>query len=144
MEKCIIFSIDDQTYAMELCYIDSVVPAAELIPFQAGSKSVLGLLNLHGVMIPVINTRVVLGLPIRDLEISDQFIICKYEKQKFALSTDHTIELRDLSPYLENAEQDNYDFLSCIQYAINCEDRVIFLLRPEAFTSLTHALQSGG
>lgn len=89
------FSVEAGAFALDLSYVERVVWAAHLIPMpQEESKIHAGMINVYGEIIPVVNLRGILKLPVRDMELSDQFIICRYEKEPLALWVDRVYEVK--------------------------------------------------
>lgn len=140
MKTYLIFRIEEQALAIDLECISSVISAAYLTPFQGSSEWVLGLLNFHGTMIPVMNTRKIFRYPERGLEISDQFIICMLDKQLLALWVDQAIELKSFSADDRKVDKTHSNPLSIIQYAINDVERIIFVLSEDALSQLNPLL----
>lgn len=96
----LIFTIENQYFALELSVIERVVWAVELSLLPTSPSSICGAINLHGKVIPVVNMRKILELPERELALSDQFIICKLGQKSLTLWVDSAKELGD---FAENA-----------------------------------------
>jgi purine-binding chemotaxis protein CheW len=86
----LIFTLDDQRYAVRLSAVDSVVRAAAITPLPRAPEIVLGVLDLHGQVIPVINLRRRFRVPERELRTSDQFVIARAGLLTVALAVDGT------------------------------------------------------
>lgn len=84
----LIYSIDGQKYGLDVRHVKSATFAAEVTPLPHCPDAILGAVNVHGQIIPVVNLRKVLGLPSRDLEASDQFVIYTLKNKDFALLID--------------------------------------------------------
>lgn len=93
------FKIEDQDFAVALAYVELVVLAVELIPLPHSPANVCGAVNVRGEIVPVISIRKVLGLPQREMELSDQFIICVFNGSKIAFWVD---SVRDVVDYKES------------------------------------------
>jgi len=87
-EKQFIFSLDNFHYAISLSLVNRVIRAVEVTPVSAGSGSIIGIINLHGLIVPVINTRQMMGLPEREIVPDDLFIIVNTPKRTLALAAD--------------------------------------------------------
>ncbi len=75
MSQSVVFSLDTRLYAISLSAVRSVVQAVELTPLPNAPPIVKGVINLGGLIIPVVNIRRRFRLPERELELSDQFIV---------------------------------------------------------------------
>lgn len=62
MEKVIVFSLDDELYAVSIMSVKEIVHKTDLIPVPGSSQYVEGMMNLRGKVIPVINLMIRLGL----------------------------------------------------------------------------------
>lgn len=71
----LVFSLDDRRYGVAIESVERVVRAFSPAPLPKGPASVLGLLNIHGRVIPLLNIRHIFSLPERELMPRDYFII---------------------------------------------------------------------
>ncbi|MBF0260186.1 MAG: chemotaxis protein CheW [Desulfamplus sp.] len=97
MHHLMMFTIDDKQYAIDLFVVQRVVRAAALTPLTDVPETIAGLINVRGEILPVINMRICLNLPEKELEPSHQFIIASTSRQKVALWVDSVIDVRVLS-----------------------------------------------
>ncbi len=88
LDQLLVFSLDDQRYALHLCSVDRVVRAVEVTPLPDAPEIVLGIINLQGRIIPAINMRKRFLLPEKELFPSDQFIISSSPRRTYALVVD--------------------------------------------------------
>src|SRR5687767_1730159 len=86
MQHLVIFILDDQRYALPLSAVERVVRAVEVTPVPQGPKGIVGVINVEGEVVPVVNTRRKFGLPERGIETSDQFVIA--HRPELPLSVD--------------------------------------------------------
>ena len=84
----ITFSVDNRHFAVDLASVERVVLAVALIPLPHAPKNIGGAIDVHGEIVPVIALRRVLSVTDRDLELTDQFIICQINETKAALWVD--------------------------------------------------------
>ncbi|MFQ6042087.1 MAG: chemotaxis protein CheW [Candidatus Poribacteria bacterium] len=81
----IVFNLDRWRYGLHLSYVARVVRVVEITPLPKAPEIVLGVVNVHGEIIPVFNIRHRLRLPEREIELSDKLIIARTSKQTVAL-----------------------------------------------------------
>lgn len=83
----LIYHLDSVMYAIPLANVDRVTRAVEITTVaELDHKcNILGVINVHGAIVPVINTRRMLGLVERTLSIDDVFIIADSGQRKVAL-----------------------------------------------------------
>lgn len=88
-----VFRLDEQRLALPLEAVERVIRAVEITPLPKAPPGILGVINLQGHMIPVLNLHKLLGLephsaPPRELELSDQLIIAHLSGRRAALAVD--------------------------------------------------------
>ncbi|WP_246014585.1 chemotaxis protein CheW [Geomonas oryzae] len=86
--QLLIFTLDDQRYALRLDHVKRVVRAAALTQLPKAPDVVMGILDLHGEIVPVINLRRRFKLPERPVASSDQFVIARTGRLTLALVVD--------------------------------------------------------
>ena len=84
----LIFTLDEQRYALSLTTVERVVRAVEIMPWPEAAGPMLGMVNVQGHVIPVVNLRRRLNLPEREITLSDRFIIVQTAKQRVVLVVD--------------------------------------------------------
>lgn len=89
-EHLLIFALDEQRYALRLTAVERVVPAVEITQLPKAPDIVLGVINMRGRVIPVMDTRRRFRLPERELYLSDQFIVARTALRPVALVVDST------------------------------------------------------
>jgi len=94
----LIFTIEEQSYGIRLFAVEKVIRAAELISLPEGPDALLGLINLSGKSVPVVNIRRYFQLPDREMELSDKIVICRTETYTAAFIADNVEGVVLLSP----------------------------------------------
>lgn len=88
VSQLLIFTLDGQRYALRLPTVDRVVRAAAITPLPHAPEIVLGVLDLQGQVIPVIDLRRRFRLPLRPIRTSDQYLIARANARTVALVVD--------------------------------------------------------
>jgi purine-binding chemotaxis protein CheW len=73
--QLVIFTLEGQSYALELAGVHRVVHAVEVTPLPHAPDVVLGVINVQGDLMAVVNLRHLFRLPEREISLSDQLII---------------------------------------------------------------------
>ncbi len=84
----LVFHIDDRRYSVHLEAVERVVRAVEITPLPDAPEDILGVINVYGRIVPVLNVRKRLGLPGKEMELNDQLIIAHTSKWPLALLVD--------------------------------------------------------
>jgi len=82
------FSLEGQRYALPLSVVRRVVFAVQVTPLPNAPGIVLGVVDFHGDVIPVLNVRRRFQLPERAIRVSDQFVIARSGGRMVALVID--------------------------------------------------------
>jgi purine-binding chemotaxis protein CheW len=90
-DQYLIFTLDKQRYAMGLEGVEKVLRAVEMNTLPEGQDLLLGLINMQGTIIPVLNIRKHFYLPQREMEINDRIIISNASELTVAFIVD-TVE----------------------------------------------------
>lgn len=86
--QLVVFSVDDQEYGLDLSCVERIVRAVEITRLPEAPADILGVINVEGEIIPVLNSRRRLELPEREIELSDHFIVVKGSGKSCALIAD--------------------------------------------------------
>jgi purine-binding chemotaxis protein CheW len=84
----LVLTLDEQRYALPLSAVERVVRAVAVTPLPQAPEIVLGVVNVHGQLVPVVNLRKWFHLPQRDIELSDRFIIARTRRQPVIVIAD--------------------------------------------------------
>jgi purine-binding chemotaxis protein CheW len=84
----VVFVLDGQRYALHLSAVERIIRAVEVTPLPKAAEIVLGIINMQGRIIPVVNIRRRFRLPEREIDLSDQLIIANTIKRSVALVVD--------------------------------------------------------
>jgi len=98
--QLLVFELDNQHYALHLSIVERIVRVVEITPLPKAPEIALGVINLQGRVIPVINIRKRFHLPEREIRLSDQLIIANTSRRTVALLAD---EVRGV---FEHSEQE--------------------------------------
>jgi purine-binding chemotaxis protein CheW len=135
----LVFLLDSQRYALPLEVVERTVRAAAITPLPQAPQIVLGVLDLGGTILPVLNVRRRFSLPERDIQPSDQFLIARAGKRPVALVIDAAAEVLELSPGQIVAAAAVAPGLEHIQGVARISDGLILIHDLETFLSLDEA-----
>ena len=91
MNQYVVFTLDDRRYALPLHVVDRAVRAVEATPLPKAPDIVLGVIDVQGEVIPVVNVRKRFGLPGREIDVDDQLIIARTPTRTVALVVDAVV-----------------------------------------------------
>lgn len=92
----VIFRVDEQRYGLPLNVVERIVRAAEVTLLPKGPAIVIGVLDVEGRVLPVLNIRRRLGLPEREISPIHQFVIARTPRRGIVFIIDEALGVVDL------------------------------------------------
>ncbi len=135
----VVFSLDEQRYALQLSAVDRTVRMVEITPLPKAPEIVLGIITINGSIVPVLDIRRRFGLARRKAKLDDHLLIARTAERTVALIVDmvhgvierpaHEIVLPGtIVPGMEHVEG-----------VVKLEDGVVFIHDLGGFLSLEEA-----
>jgi purine-binding chemotaxis protein CheW len=137
--QLLVFLLDGQRYAMPLRAVERIVRAAAITPLPQAPEIVLGVLDVRGVILPVLNIRRRFRLPERDVDPADQFLIAHAGNRPVALVIDAAAGVIELPPAQIVAASAVAPGLEHIQGVAKMNDGLVLIHDLESFLSLDEA-----
>ena len=81
-------TLGEQRYALSLAQVERVIRALEITSLPKAPEIIMGVINVRGMVIPVINVRRRFHLPERRISPGDQIIISHTTRRRVALIVD--------------------------------------------------------
>ncbi len=92
----LIFDVGGQRHGVPAADVRELLPALTVTPLPDAAAGVEGVINLRGMIVPVLSVRHRFGLPARDVALSDHFIVIHHRDTLTALHVDQAVELARL------------------------------------------------
>ncbi|GGF12850.1 chemotaxis protein CheW [Aliidongia dinghuensis] len=92
------FTLGHQRYALHLAAVERAVRIVEIVPLPEAPDIVLGIINMHGRVIPVVDTRKRFGLAARRPTLDDHLIVARTSSRSVALLVDRVGDVLELAP----------------------------------------------
>jgi purine-binding chemotaxis protein CheW len=136
------FKLIDETYGINVMQIKEVLRYSEIAPVPGAPSYVLGIVNLRGNVVTVVDTRVRFGLPECTVSDHTRIIIIEHEGEQVGLLVDAVQEVFYL--YHNEIEQSpsvgNDDALMFIQGVYQKEEELVILLELNRMFERNEAL----
>ncbi len=97
------FQLEDETYGINVMQVREVLRYSEIAPVPGAPDYVLGIINLRGNVVTVIDTRSRFGLMPGDISENTRIVIIEAEKQVIGILVDSVAEV----VYLRSSEIDS-------------------------------------
>ncbi len=96
------FRLQEETYGINVMQVQEVLRYSEIAPVPGSPEYVLGIINLRGNVVTVIDTRARFGLPPAEVTDNTRVVIIEAEKQVIGILVDSVAEV----VYLKQSEVD--------------------------------------
>lgn len=93
IDRLVVFSLNDQRYGLPLATVDRVVRMVCITPLPKAPDIILGIVNMQGRVIPVINMRRRFCLLEREIILTDQLVIAHTALRPVALVVDAVLDV---------------------------------------------------
>jgi len=122
--------LKDETYGINVMQVQEVLRVAEIAPVPGAPHYVLGIINLRGNVVTVIDTRTRFGLPRAEMDELSRIIVIESEAQVVGILVDSVAEVVDLhgsdidsAPNVGNEESSRY-----IQGVANYDNNLLIVV----------------
>lgn len=93
--RVVVFTLDQRRFGIPLNSVERIVRVVEVTPVPQAPAVIRGIINFQGLIVPVFDLRALLGLPAREIQLTDQMIIAQTPAQTVALLTDEVTGVED-------------------------------------------------
>lgn len=93
----VVFDIEGQRYALPLNEVERVLPMVAVSPLPKAPAVAIGVINLHGRIIPVLDVRRRFGLPSRDYGLTAHLLVARTIRRSLALPVDEVLGVRSVA-----------------------------------------------
>ncbi len=135
-DRLVVFSLDGQRYALALAAVERVVRAIEITPLPKAPAIVLGIVNVQGRVVPLINVRRRFRLPEREMALTDQIVIAHTARRPVALVVDAVAGVLDYPEREAVAAQDILPDAGYVEGVVKLKDGLILIHNLDRFLSL--------
>jgi purine-binding chemotaxis protein CheW len=132
----LVFKLDEQQYALRLEAVERIVRAAAITPLPKAPDIILGILDIQGEIIPVINVRKRFRLPEIDLRPEDQFIIARARSLTVALVVDAAQSVVETPEPGRTAAEEVLSGMEYLAGVTRTEDGLVLIHDLDKFLSL--------
>lgn len=113
--QCVTFTLEDEIYGINVMQVQEVLREIEVAPVPGAPHYVLGIINLRGNVVSVIDARTRFGLPTKDSDDLTRIIVIEVQQQIIGILVDSVAEVVDVkrsevdtAPNVGNAETSKY------------------------------------
>ena len=128
--QLVTFRLKDETYGINVMQVQEVLRVSEIAPVPGAPIHVLGIINLRGNVVTVVDTRTRFGLPATKVDDASRIVIIESDEQVVGIMVDsvaEVVELRyseiDAAPNVGNEDASRY-----IQGVASREDGLLIVV----------------
>ncbi len=142
MRDLLPFTLDSNRYALDAGCVKGVEPAVEITPLPKAPDVIPGIIDVHGTIVPLFDTRKRFRLPPKKLSVSDVFILAMCRSRTVALITD---SVEPVTPYPQQIIErpESVPGLEYVRGIVKLPEGIIFIHDLETFLSLEEEKQLG-
>ncbi len=139
------FSLADETYGIAARQVHEVVRVADVTPVPGADAKILGIVNLRGIVVTVLDMRILLGLPKADINEASRIIIADSAGQTVGLLVDSVAEVVYLrASEIETAPKVGKDEGSSLVRGVYSNDEgLLIMIDIEPLMSMTPGVALG-
>ncbi|GGG48606.1 chemotaxis protein CheW [Pseudohongiella nitratireducens] len=131
------FQLEDETYGVDVMVVREVLKYQDIAPVPGAPDYVMGIINIRGTVISVINTRLRFGLPEKEPEENTRIVILEIGQHIVGIVVDSVAEVVYMKrSEIESAPQVNKDDSArFIQGVCHRDDKLIILVELDKLLS---------
>ena len=135
-DKIVLSHLNEQKYALDLSIVERSIRIVDITPMPQASPFMLGVINMGGQVIPVLNPRAMLGLPDKEIGLNDHLLIALVSRFKVAMLVDEVMGVLDFDRQKFIASEDIFPGIGYVQGAMRLKDGIIFIYDLSRFLSI--------
>lgn len=128
--QCVTFELEDETYGINVMQVQEVLRETEVAPVPGAPHYVIGIINLRGNVVSVIDARIRFGLSTIERTDMTRIIVIEAQQQIIGILVDSVAEVVDIklseietAPNVGNDESSRY-----IDGVVSREDKLLILV----------------
>lgn len=134
--RFVVFVLDGQRYGLHPSAVERVVHAVNITPLPKAPDIILGVVNIQGRLIPAINVRRRLGLPEREIALTDRFLVAHTARRPVALVADAVLDVVESAAQSLVPPHDILPMIECLEGVVKLKDGLVLIYDLGIFLSL--------
>ncbi len=94
--QCVTFTLEDETYGIDVMQVQEVLREIEVAPVPGAPHYVMGIINLRGNVVSVIDARMRFGLPAKESTDLTRIIVIEVHQHIIGILVDSVAEVVDI------------------------------------------------
>ncbi len=135
-DTLLVFTLSEQRCALALSDVERIVHVVEITPLPKAPEIVMGLVNVRGRAIPVLNIRKLFNLPEVGIALSDQMIIARTSRRTVAILVDNAVGVVDYRQEDITPAEDLFRGIGYLKGVAKLKDGMAYIYDLDSFLSL--------
>lgn len=136
MLRLVIFGIEGRRCALGLLAVERVLPMVAVSPLPKAPSVALGVINLHGQVVPVLDIRSRFGLPPSDYGLIGHILIARMRQRIVALPVDEVFGVKEVNGEAVTPPGTVLPGIGYVAGIVTLTDDLIFIHDLDTFLSL--------
>ncbi|MBI3912320.1 MAG: purine-binding chemotaxis protein CheW [Armatimonadetes bacterium] len=132
----VVFAIEGQRYGLSLPVVERVLPMVEVSPLPQAPAIALGVINLHGRAVPVVDIRRRFGLPPRDYGLTGNLLVAQTKRRTLVLPVDEVVGVTEVALEAINPPDAVLPGIGHVAGIVTLGHGLLFIQDLDAFLSL--------
>jgi len=132
----VVFVIEPQRYALLLESVERVLPMVAVSPLPKAPAIAVGVINLHGRIIPVLDIRRRFGFPTPDYDLTARLLVARTSRRTVAMPVDEVLGVSDVAEEAVTAPQAVLPGIGHLTGIVARADGLLFIHDLDTFLSL--------
>jgi purine-binding chemotaxis protein CheW len=133
--QVVVFTVDRQRYALRLHVVERVLRMVDVSPLPKAPAVVLGVLNVHGKIVPVLDIRRRFGLSSVRYGLTSCLVVARTTRRTLALPVDEVLGVQTVTPDLVMPPDAVMPGIGLVEGIAALSDGILFIHDLEAFFS---------
>ncbi len=134
--QLVFFVIEGQRYALHLSDVERVLPMVAVSPLPKAPAITLGVINVHGTVVPVVDIRRRFGFPPRDFDVSSHLLVARTRRRSLALPVDQVLGVNEVGPGAVTSPDAVLPGIGHVAGIVALPDGLLFIHDPDVFLAL--------
>jgi len=136
MDQIVTFSLDQRLYALPLNSVVRVIHAVYISSLPKAPNIICGVINVKGVIIPVVDIRKRFGFASREIDSNDQLIIANTGKRTIAIMVDEVNEILAIDAGKQINTREEMSYAGYIGGIAKIQEELVLIYDLERFLDL--------
>ena len=134
--QLLVFALSGQRCALSLSVVETVVRAVEISPLAKAPEIIMGVINVRGRAMPVLNIRKLFRLPESAMTLNDQMIIVHTANRPLAILVDNVVGVAEHGQEDVVRSDELYPGIEYLKGVVKLQDGMAYIYDLDRFLSL--------